>query len=85
MARSEAKATTCGLIMPISALDGCPAEHWSDVKTIITEAAESISDPKFVVSLVSDADDIGVIQKRIVQNTYNSDIIICDVSGKCYV
>jgi hypothetical protein len=28
------------------------------------------------------ADDIGVIQKRIVQNLYSSDVIVCDVSGK---
>ncbi len=72
----------CGLIMPISALDGCPSEHWSDVKAIITEAVEAIADPKFTVKLVSDADDIGVIQKRIVQNLYSSDIVVCDVSGK---
>jgi hypothetical protein len=68
--------------MPISALDGCPAEHWAEVKAIITEAIESIVDPKFAVKLVSDADDIGIIQKRIVQNVYSSDIVVCDVSGK---
>jgi hypothetical protein len=76
------KTLTCGLVMPISAIDGCTAEHWSDVKTILTEAVESIVEPKFTVKLVSDADDVGVIQKRIVQNIYMSDIIVCDVSGK---
>ncbi|MGD1091334.1 MAG: RNA helicase [Bryobacteraceae bacterium] len=73
---------TCGLIMPISLLDGCTADHWAEVKTIITEAVESISSPRFVTRLVSDADEIGVIQKRIVQNVYNSTIVVCDVSGK---
>lgn len=73
---------SCGLIMPISAIDGCSAEHWSEVKQIFQDAVESISNPKFSTKLVSDADDVGVIQKRIVQGVYNSDIIICDVSGK---
>jgi len=73
---------SCGLIMPISALDGATAEHWAEVKGIITEAVESIAEPKFSVRLVSDADDIGVIQKRIVQNVYSSDVVVCDVSGK---
>ena len=73
---------TCGLIMPISGIDGCPAEHWSDVKAIITDAVELIPVPKFTVKLVSDADDVGIIQKRIVQNVYGSDVVVCDVSGK---
>lgn len=32
--------------------------------------------------MVSDSNDSGVIQKRIVQNLYENEIIICDVSGK---
>jgi len=84
----EAKSTervaelTCGLIMPISLLDGCSADHWAEVKSIIIEAVESIAAPRFITRLVSDADEIGVIQKRIVQNVYNSSIVVCDVSGK---
>ncbi len=80
--KPKEKPVTCGLVMPISAIDGCSAEHWSEVKTIVTEAVEGIADHKFSVRLVSDADDVGVIQKRIVQNIYSSDVIICDVSGK---
>jgi hypothetical protein len=76
------KLLTCGLIMPISPIDGCSAEHWSDVKSIVAEAVEGITIVKSIVKLVSDADDVGVIQKRIVQNVYNSDVIVCDVSGK---
>jgi hypothetical protein len=75
-------SVTCGLVMPISAMDGCSADHWSDVKAIISDAVESIEAPKFTVRLVSDADDVGVIQKRIVQNLYSSEIVVCDVSGK---
>lgn len=76
------KPLTCGLIMPISAIDGCSAEHWLEVKNIVTEAIEAINDVHFTVKLVSDSDDVGIIQKRIVQNIYSSDIIVCDVSGK---
>jgi len=72
----------CGVIMPISPIDGCSAEHWSDVKTIISQSIASISEIPFSITLVSDADDIGVIQKRIVQNIYDCDVIVCDVSCK---
>jgi hypothetical protein len=75
-------ALICGLIMPISAIDQCNDDHWAEVKKIITQAVEGIPNPKFSVKLVSEADDVGVIQKRIVQNVYMSDIIVCDVSGK---
>jgi len=73
---------SCGIIMPISTVDGLNAEHWSDVKSIIQEAVDTIAAPKFVARLVSEADDVGVIHKRIVQGVYSSDIVICDVSGK---
>lgn len=68
--------------MPISSIDGCSAEHWDEVKAIFCEAVEAIPNVEFTVRLVSEADDVGVIQKRIVQNVYNSDMIICDVSCK---
>lgn len=72
----------CGLVMPISAIDGCSAEHWAEVKSIITDAIEGLNDPPFGVKLVSEADDIGVIQKRIVQNIYSAEMVVCDVSGR---
>lgn len=73
---------TCGLIMPISAIDGLGAEHWTEVKSIIQDAVESISSIRFSAKLVSDADDVGVIHKRIVHGVYNSDIVVCDVSAR---
>jgi len=79
---SDKTVKQCGLVMPISSIDGCSAEHWIEVKSIITEAINSIDDYDFTINLVSDADEIGVIQKRIVQNIYSSDIVVCDVSGK---
>ena len=70
---------TCGIIMPISSLDGCTADHWSEVKNILSEAIKMAG---YTASLVSDADDSGIIQKRIVQNIYDNDVVVCDVSGK---
>lgn len=78
----QAGILTCGIIMPISAIDGLGSEHWGDVKSIIQEAVDSITAPKFVARLVSEADDVGVIHKRIVQGVYSSDIVVCDVSGR---
>lgn len=69
----------CGLVMPISEIDGCTEKHWQEVKGIITEAVE---DAGFTANLVSYADDVGIIQKRIIQNLYENPIVVCDVSGK---
>jgi hypothetical protein len=73
---------TCGIVMPISLLDGCSADHWNDVRRILVESIESCSSPRFQAKLVSDAEDVGIIQKRIIQSLYDSDIVVCDVSGK---
>lgn len=69
----------CGIVMPISTLDGCSETHWSDVLEIITESVEEAG---FEGNLVSNADDVGIIQKRIIQNLYENPIVVCDVSGK---
>lgn len=69
----------CGIVMPISAIDDCSIEHWSEVKTILMDA---ISSAGYEANLVSDSDDSGVIQKRIVQNLYYNKIVVCDVSCK---
>lgn len=70
---------TCGIVMPISSIDNCSESHWSDVLEILTE---TIEESGFRAQLVSFGDDIGVIQKRIIQNLYDNPIVICDVSGK---
>lgn len=69
----------CGLIVPISSIDGCSEAHWLEVREIIQDAAERAG---FQPQLVSAADDVGVIQKRIIQNVYDNEIVVCDVSGK---
>lgn len=69
----------CGVVMPISAIDGCSEMHWSEVLAIVSEAIECVG---FQANLVSNADDVGVIQKRIIQNLYENPIVVCDVSAK---
>lgn len=65
--------------MPISLIDNCPPEHWADVLGILKDVCNTND---FIPNLVSDADDIGVIHNRIIENIYSSDIVICDVSCK---
>ena len=65
--------------MPISAIEGCSQAHWHEVKQILEN---SIKEAGFLTRLVSDADDSGVIQKRIIHNLYHNDIVVCDVSAK---
>lgn len=69
----------CGVVMPISAVDGCNESHWSDVLDILSEAIEEAG---FDPNLVSNADDVGIIHKRIIQNLYDNPVVVCDVSGK---
>jgi hypothetical protein len=69
----------CGIVMPISAIDGCTENHWTEVLDIHTEAIEAAG---FTANLVSNANDVGIIQKAIVQNLYANPIVLCDVSGK---
>lgn len=73
------KSEACGIVMPISETDGLDKQHWIDVREILFEAAAAAG---FSPQLVSDSDDVGVIQKRIIQNLYDNPIVVCDVSGK---
>lgn len=75
----EARTMVCGVVMPISSIDGCNESHWADVLEIISEAIE---DAGFDANLVSNADEVGIIHKRIIQNLYDNPIVVCDVSGK---
>ncbi len=69
----------CGIIMPISGNKECPASHWAEVKEIISDV---IRECGFEPNLVSDADEVGIIHTRIVNNIINNPIVICDVSSK---
>ncbi|WP_339222587.1 hypothetical protein [Paenibacillus sp. FSL W7-1332] len=78
----EKKFLNVGLVMPIAPIDSCTAEHWIDVKRIITESLASLSDYDTNPKIVSEGDSTGLIHKRIVEGLYTSDIVICDVSCK---
>lgn len=78
MGNNEDKSV-CGVIMPISSIDSCSESHWSDVLNILNEA---IDEAGFEGNLVSNADDVGIIHKRIIQNLYDNPIVVCDVSCK---
>lgn len=69
----------CGIIMPISAIDGCHESHWLEVLAILKEV---INTAGLKGDVVSYADEVGIIQKRIINNLYSNPIVICDVSGK---
>ena len=76
---TKSKIETCGIIMPISSIDSCTEEHWRDVKEILSQA---IHESGFTPKIVSDADDVGVIHKRIIQNLYENPMVVCDISAK---
>jgi hypothetical protein len=73
------KKPVCGIVMPISAIDNCNESHWAEVLEILTDAIERAG---FVGNVVSNADDVGIIHKRIIQNLYDNPVVVCDVSGK---
>lgn len=75
----EIVTKTCGIVMPISGIDGCAESHWSEVLEILNDAIE---DAGFEGNLVSNADDVGIIHKRIIQNLYDNPVVVCDVSCK---
>ncbi len=76
---TEIQKLMCGIVMPISEIDGCNELHWKEVFNII---CQSIATAGFNSNLVSNSDDVGVIQKRIIQNLYDNPIVVVDVSGK---
>lgn len=80
---SDNESKRCGIIMPIASMDGYTSEHWQEVKSIIVEATSQVANINFKTEIVSDSDgEIDVIHKRIIQNIYNSHIVVCDISGK---
>jgi hypothetical protein len=79
MVAATEKKMVCGIVMPISTIDGCTESHWSDVLEIITDAVEQAG---FDANLVSHADEVGIIHKRIIQNLHDNPIVVVDVSGK---
>lgn len=75
----QSEKMVCGIVMPIAAFDGCTEEHWLDVREILEEA---ITAADFAPNLVSNANEVGIIQKRIIENLYDNPVVVCDVSGR---
>lgn len=69
----------CGIIMPIATHSDYSKEHWKEVLSILVD---TVKQTEFDPRLVSDDVAIGLIHERIVNNIYNDDIVICDVSSK---
>ncbi|QET78131.1 hypothetical protein [Aeromonas veronii] len=70
---------TCGLIMPIAANEVGSAEHWLQVRKIISDA---LMDTNLKIKMVSESDEVNVIHHNIVANIYTNEIIVCDVSSR---
>ena len=80
---NENEELYCGIIMPIASMFDYTSEHWSEVKSIIIESTKQVDGYNFKTEIVSNSDgEIDVIHKRIIQNLYNADIVVCDISGK---
>lgn len=76
----DLKDMVCGYVMPISDASEYRVGHWEDVKSMLDEVTLAIG---FKESrIVSTGLDVSTIHKRIVNNIYNDDIIICDVSSR---
>jgi len=69
----------CGVIMPISGSVDYPASHWSDMLQLIQEAAK---DAKFTCEIVSATGRDDIIHSSIVNNIYQNEIVVCDVSNR---
>ncbi|MFA5877362.1 MAG: hypothetical protein WC880_03280 [Candidatus Paceibacterota bacterium] len=76
---SETPRLVCGVIMPMSEIDGCSNTHWIEVREILFDA---IGKAGFAAQMVSDTDEVGVIHKDIVRNIFENPVVVCDVSGK---
>lgn len=71
---------TCGIIMPIAAMNSeYTEEHWKDVRFIIDTAIRKAG---FEPRIVSDSKESTIIHKSIINNIYNDEIVVCDVSNK---
>ena len=69
----------CGIVIPISAMGDYSEGHWLEVKRILQRA---IKQAGYDSQIVSEAEDSGIIHKRIVQNLYDNPIVVCDISGR---
>lgn len=76
---SQELSRSCGIVMPIASMgEDYPEEHWRRVRKILQKAIERAG---MRAQLVWENSEVDVIQTAILQNLYENDVIICDVSG----
>jgi hypothetical protein len=75
----EHERPSCGVVMPISALDGLGEPHWLEVREIFFDVLRTAG---FAPGMVSQAQETTIIHKTIIHNLYSNPIVLCDVSGK---
>ncbi|WP_156359613.1 hypothetical protein [Sphingomonas sp. Leaf28] len=73
-----AEKLVCGIIMPIAGDGDYTSEHWRRVQRIIVRSIEKAG---MTVRLVWESPEVDVIHARILQGIYESDVVVCDVSG----
>lgn len=78
-ASADVERPLCGIVMPMSRIDGCSEAHWAAVRDFVSTAIESAG---FEANLVPTADHTGAIEGRILRNREDDSIAVCDVSGK---
>ena len=77
---AAASNCVCGIIMPISYSDDHHTEaHWKGVLGFVEKA---IGDAGMVAQPVWHNADFDVIQARILQNLFENEIVVCDVSTR---
>lgn len=71
---------TCGIIMPISYVDEDHTEaHWGRVKQVFCQAIEQAG---MTPKPVWEGGRHDVIQSRILENIFENEIVLCDISTK---
>jgi len=77
--KGEPTKPTCGIIMPIAALHDYTVDHWLRVKAVLERAIDAAG---YTPRIVSESNEVGIIHSHIVQNIYDDEIVVVDVSGK---
>ena len=80
--KKDEQELICGIIMPITPVQGYHPMHWNQIRNLIDESIDEITDYKFKSRMVSESDKVSVIHKTIIQNIYNDHMVVCDVSTK---
>lgn len=76
----DLSSKTCGFVMPIATTEGYRTNHWENIQQILVGTCENLGFKE--TRIVSSGQDINTIHKRIVNNLFHDDLIICDVSSR---